>query len=256
MRAINLKPFELSDEMVKIKLKEKFPLIDLTDFEIDIPSATRLLHIICDISMNANEEMSASGQALAKALEREKIAPPALFGALLKSDDFYFQQALAAAPGLELKMLLFIAYSAMAPSLAYCARQLAARLFSNETPENQWDKGYCPICGSAPGMAMLQKEGRRVLVCSFCRHEWSARRIFCPFCENTSADALQYFMIEDDEEYRVDVCENCKRFIKTVDLRNVSRIIYPPLEQIATLHLDMKASEAGYINGLGVPVDS
>jgi FdhE protein len=52
----------------------------------------------------------------------------------------------------------------------------------------------------------------------------------------------------------VDVCENCKRFIKTVDLRKISRIIYPPLEQVATLHLDMKAAEAGYVSGLGISV--
>ena len=101
------------------------------------------------------------------------------------------------------------------------------------------------------GLAMLQNEGKRVLACSFCRHEWSAYRIFCPFCENTDSDTLQYFVVQDDDEHRVDVCENCKRFIKTVDLRKISRIIYPPLEQIATLHLDMKASEAGYVSGLG-----
>ncbi len=101
---------------------------------------------------------------------------------------------------------------------------------------------------------MLQDEGKRVLACSFCRHEWSARRIFCPFCENADSDTLQYFVTQDDDEHRVDVCENCKRYIKTVDLRKIGRIIYPPLEQVATLHLDMKASESGYISGLGIPV--
>jgi FdhE protein len=113
----------------------------------------------------------------------------------------------------------------------------------------------CISAVAAPrGLAMLQNEGKRVLACSFCRHEWSANRIFCPFCENTASDMLQYFVVQDDDEHRVDVCENCKRFIKTVDLRKISRIIYPPLEQVATLHLDMKAAEAGYVSGLGISV--
>ena len=251
-RTIDLTPLQLSDEIIKIKAQEKFPLIDITDFVIDLPAATTLLEEICKIAVNANEEMSASSQALAESLKADKINPEDLFSALLKGDDIYFQQVIKNTPGLELKVLLFITYSAIAPCLALFAEQLAS--YRPENDDDVWDKGYCPICGSAPGLAMLQNEGERVLVCSFCRHEWSARRIFCPFCENTDSDTLQYFVVQDDDEYRVDVCENCKRFIKTVDLRKINRIIYSPLEQIATLHLDMKATEAGYISGLGIPV--
>ena len=251
-RAINLTPLLLSDEILAIKAHEKFPLIDITDFVIDNPAATTLLDEICKIAVNADEEMSASSQALAESLKVHTTDPQELFSSLLKGDDIYFQQVIKDAPGLELKVLLFITYSAMAPCLALFAQQLAAYLPKDD--DDVWDKGYCPICGSAPALAMLQNEGKRVLVCSFCRHEWSANRIFCPFCENTDSDTLQYFVVQDDDEHRVDVCENCKRFIKTVDLRKIGRIIYPPLEQISTLHLDMKASEAGYISGLGIPV--
>ena len=251
-REIDLTPLQLSDEIIKIKAHEKFPLIDITDFVIDIPAATTLLDEICLIAVNANEEMSASSQSLSKSLKAHKTYPQDLFSALLKGDDLYFQQVIKDAPGLELNVLLFITYSAMAPCLALFAQQLATYLPQDD--DDVWDKGYCPVCGSAPGLAMLQNEGKRVLVCSFCRHEWSAHRIFCPFCENTDSDTLQYFVVQDDDEHRVDICESCKRFIKTVDLRKIGRIIYPPLEQIATLHLDMKATEAGYISGLGVPV--
>jgi hypothetical protein len=34
--------------------------------------------------------------------------------------------------------------------------------------------------------------------------------------------------------------------VKTVDGRKLARPVYPPLEQVATLHLDLKAAEAGY----------
>jgi len=38
-----------------------------------------------------------------------------------------------------------------------------------------------------------------------------------------------------------------------VDSRQMARTSYPPLEQIASLHLDIKASEAGYEPGLPLP---
>ncbi len=178
MRTINLTPLVLSDEIIKIKAHGKFPLIDITDFVIDIPAATILLDEICMIAVNANEEMSAGSHALVESLKADKIKPEDLFSALLKGDDIYFQQVIKDAPGLELKVLLFITYSAMAPSLAIFAQQLAAYLSKDD--DDVWDKGYCPICGSAPGLAMLQDQGKRVLACSFCRHECRGCPCGCP----------------------------------------------------------------------------
>ena len=41
-----------------------------------------------------------------------------------------------------------------------------------------------------------------------------------------------------------------KTYIKAVDRRNADRIIYPPLEFVATLHLDIKAQEMGFNSGI------
>jgi FdhE protein len=46
------------------------------------------------------------------------------------------------------------------------------------------------------------------------------------------------------------VCDNCKKYIKTLDTRKVERLIYPPLEQISTIHLDIKAQEMGFVPGI------
>jgi FdhE protein len=42
------------------------------------------------------------------------------------------------------------------------------------------------------------------------------------------------------------LCDTCRRYLKTVDTRTADRSIYPPLEALTTLHLDMKAKDMGY----------
>ncbi|MBW1772327.1 MAG: formate dehydrogenase accessory protein FdhE, partial [Deltaproteobacteria bacterium] len=91
--------------------------------------------------------------------------------------------------------------------------------------------------------------GGRKLVCSFCWHRWSAKRIYCPFCDSSQDKDLHYFYSEDEKEVRVDLCDHCKKYIKTLDTRKVDRLIYPPLEHISNLHLDIKAREMGFTPG-------
>jgi FdhE protein len=71
-------------------------------------------------------------------------------------------------------------------------------------------------------------------------------RIKCPFCGNEEQQTLAYFSIEGEERYRVDVCNECKRYIKTVDFRETREEANLDVEDIATLHLDMLANEEGY----------
>ena len=56
---------------------------------------------------------------------------------------------------------------------------------------------------------------------------------------------MSYFYSEEEKEYRVDVCDGCGKYIKTVDIRKTDRLLYPPLEQVSTLHLDIQAREKG-----------
>jgi len=145
---------------------------------------------------------------------------------------------------IDKQALSFLIYSAIKPSLARCADQVAAHL-----GDALWEKGYCPVCGSQPGIAFLGSEGDRWLSCGFCWHKWPVTRIFCPFCENKDSQTLHYFYSETENGYRVDVCDSCRRYIKTVDTRVIAYPIYPPLEQISTLHLDILAREKGLEGG-------
>lgn len=110
-----------------------------------------------------------------------------------------------------------------------------------------WTEGYCPICSREPKIGEIrEEEGRRFLFCTRCGFEWRFRRIKCPFCGNEEQQTLAYFTIDGEEKYRVDVCNECKRYIKIVDFRESKEEANLDVEDIATLHLDMLANEEGY----------
>ncbi|NIS62640.1 MAG: formate dehydrogenase accessory protein FdhE, partial [Proteobacteria bacterium] len=80
--------------------------------------------------------------------------------------------------------------------------------------------------------------------------------LMCPFCENTDHQTLRYFYTEREKAYRIDICDKCKRYIKTVDARQLAGEIFLPVEDIGTLHLDILAADKGFrretFNFLGI----
>jgi len=242
---IKIDPLKISEEMLALKKKEKFSLIDLPEFKIDSKAAVDLLERTCHIIEAANPDMADSARAIREAVASGVLDPLHLFTALLEADDAYFKKV-EKELGIEKKALAFVAYSSIKPSVVHCAEQLASYL-AGEPP---WHKGFCPICGSAPGFTQFEGEGQRVLFCGFCWHKWAVQRIYCPFCENKDSSSLHYYFSETEKEYRVDVCDRCRTYIKAVDKRNLDRTIYPPLEFVATLHLDIKAQQMGFKSGL------
>jgi FdhE protein len=127
------------------------------------------------------------------------------------------------------------------------ALEKVAEKYGKIIMETGWAEGYCPICGKEPKIGEIrEEEGRRFLFCTQCGFEWRFRRIKCPFCGNEEQQTLAYFTIEGEEKYRVDVCHECKRYIKIVDFRESEDEANLDVEDIATLHLDMLANEEGY----------
>ena len=122
-----------------------------------------------------------------------------------------------------------------------------AEKYSDIITNSGWDEGYCPVCGKEPKIGEIKDdEEGRFLFCNQCGFEWRYNHIKCPFCGNEEQQTLAYFAVEGDEKYRVDVCNLCKRYVKIVDFRGSGGKANLDVEDIATLHLDMLASEEGY----------
>ena len=139
-------------------------------------------------------------------------------------------------------LLGFLVEESLRPAL-----EVLSKKYRDSITGSSWSEGYCPICGREPKISELREEGgKRFLFCSQCGFEWQFRRIKCPFCGNEDQQTLAYFTVEEEEKYRVDVCNVCNKYIKAVDSRKTEKKPNLDVEDIATLHLDILADEEGY----------
>ncbi|MFZ0704542.1 MAG: formate dehydrogenase accessory protein FdhE [Candidatus Korobacteraceae bacterium] len=124
----------------------------------------------------------------------------------------------------------------------------AQSLASRQRMPADYSGAICPLCGSRSQFAVLRPEGdggKRHLACSLCLAEWEYRRILCPVCEEVDPFKLPYYSPEDPIAVRVEACDTCKAYQKSFDL-TVDGLIVPDVDEIATVALDLWATEHGY----------
>ena len=106
----------------------------------------------------------------------------------------------------------------------------------------------CPFCSARPVVAVLRGEGdggKRSLLCSLCATEWLYRRVICPGCGEENKDKLPIYLAADFEHVRVDACDTCQTYIKSVDLTKDGHAV-PLVDELATVALNIWAEEHGY----------
>jgi len=106
----------------------------------------------------------------------------------------------------------------------------------------------CPFCSRKPGMGILRQQGdggRRSLLCAFCLTEWEFRRILCPGCGEEDHKRLPVYTAEEFGYIRVECCDSCKTYIKSVDLGKAG-LAEPLVDEIASVPLDLWSQEHGY----------
>lgn len=146
-------------------------------------------------------------------------------------------------PGPAPEMLNEVLRWALRPFLARLADVLQQRVTFD-----QWRHGHCPVCGSHPELGVVTSSGERQLVCGRCQARWGFPTVACPFCSETSRDALVSFATPDGT-YRVTACRTCHRYLKSLDSRHANRPVMPSLDTIATLPLDAVVMQKGFSNG-------
>ena len=107
----------------------------------------------------------------------------------------------------------------------------------------------CPVCGSRPLLGVLRPEGdggKRFLVCSFCGEEWEFRRILCPTCGEEAEDKLPVYVADDTPHMRVEACDTCKFYLRTIDLTKDGRAV-PLVDDLAAIPHSLWAHEQGYL---------
>jgi FdhE protein len=231
-------PIRLKKEWKDLLAKEGFLLIEKKDFPLDIEASFSLFQSLCEIGKEANPYMAEQVRKIEENIGKNRINLKGLF-----KEGVYEEKVeqIAKELGLDKKVFFFLIHNSIRPSIEAAVEQLL-----NELNTETWTKGYCPVCGSLPQLSLLKEEvGKRFLVCSYCGCQWQTDRILCPFCNNKDQESLHYFTAEGEDTYRIDLCDKCHQYIKTIDLRTIGEID-PSLEDLATLHLDVIASQKGY----------
>jgi len=106
----------------------------------------------------------------------------------------------------------------------------------------------CPSCGGLPVVGLLREEGhgaRRSLVCGTCLAEWDFRRVCCPACGEASFQTLPVYTAEQFPHVRVEACDGCRCYLKTMDLTR-DGLADVVADDLASIALDLWAAEQGY----------
>jgi len=108
----------------------------------------------------------------------------------------------------------------------------------------------CPFCGGLPWIAARRSEAqadgaRRFLGCALCGEEWPLGRIRCPCCFEEDPTKLPTFGSEAHPSARIEACDACHRYVKSIDLTVDARAI-PEVDDLASVALDLWAREQGY----------
>ncbi|MCI0391288.1 MAG: formate dehydrogenase accessory protein FdhE [Acidobacteria bacterium] len=126
----------------------------------------------------------------------------------------------------------------------------------------------CPFCGRKPQLTALSNEtdipdlsgpdlsgpdlsggsvdgGRRFLICGDCLTAWPFQRVACVNCLEENPFKLSYYRAEAMPDIRVECCDTCRRYIKTIDLTRNNRCV-PTVDELAAIPLDLWAREQKY----------
>jgi len=144
------------------------------------------------------------------------------------------------APAAEPHDFLVLAF--LQPYAEFARSQVSLQIESSSS-------SICPFCRRKPACAILRPlgdGGRRSLLCSFCLTEWEFRRLLCANCGQEDNAKLPVYTAEAFPYIRVECCDTCQTYIKSIDLTKAG-LAEPIVDELAAVPLDLWAQERGYI---------
>jgi len=130
------------------------------------------------------------------------------------------------------------------------AEVLAARGIPPSPPAAS--KGGCTFCGGPAWIGCRRTAAgdagaQRFLTCALCAGERPVNRIRCPGpgCGEEDPQKLPHFQSERYPAVRLEACETCRGYIKSIDLTLDARAI-PEVDDLSSISMDLWAAEQGY----------
>ena len=127
------------------------------------------------------------------------------------------------------------------------AEVLASQGVTLERPRHE---GHCPACGNAAVVSVRREVpesmgAARSLACALCGTEWPFPRIRCAACQEQDPAKLPSFRTEAHPAVRIEACETCRNYVKSLDLTLDARPV-PEVDDLASLAMDLWAVEEGW----------
>ena len=185
---------------------------------------------------------------------RDHLADPAnlvgLARARIEGDRKHFENTSVQLGIGQTPSLLYISETVFGPVLRAMVHGLGKSL-----SDLAWDRGYCPVCGSAPSIAQLARPesegsehlvgggGKKYLHCSLCGHDWHFKRNVCAACGNEDSETREIFYQENVRRERIEACRKCGRYMLVVDMREFATPPHLDVVQMGLVHLDIAARE-------------
>jgi len=236
--SVQVDPVKFNKNGKGLPAEERLSPVGKEDFPFDLEASIDLFQSLCRLGNAANPHIASQVEKIEQALHDGTMDLEALFTG--GGQDQAIEQV-AADRELDKQVLSFLVRSSTRPSIEAGREQLRGEL----DPET-WRKTRCPVCGSLPTLSLLRGDGgMRYSLCSCCGYQWRIDRLSCSVCGSKEQGALHYFCGEGEDACRIDLCDTCHHYIKTIDYRNLEESD-PSLEDLATLHLDVLAVQKGY----------
>jgi FdhE protein len=202
------------------------PLLHGAHLALDAELSRSLLRRLADAAGVALGGDIDAREAIRAAIERDE-------GALAE---------MAERCGTSIDAFALLAQVAAMPALRAAARALP------DAGARASQRGYCPVCGAWPSLAEIRGiERERRLRCGACGADWALPLLHCAFCDELDHEKLGSLHAEGEEHLRrVETCESCHGYLKTVTTFDALSMRALLLVDIATIPLDLVAQHRGY----------
>jgi len=227
------------------KLRSGIPA--LTGEPVPLPTEVIRPSLIALCRALADGSRSEATWQIRAAVEERRLDAAALLTLALRREQAALRVA-ATRAGLGHDLLWLIADLAVSP---FVHLQLH-RLFAGVSAASllgvalaQWTHGYCPLCGSWPGLAE-RIDGRTLLRCGFCAAAWDAPVSGCLYCGETGDRTSTLTPDASRPARTVGVCAACRGYTKTVAAACATPFPLLAIADLDSMDLDLAAMHAGF----------
>jgi FdhE protein len=236
----------LPPKYLAAKLARGVPALAGEPIPVPVPVVRPTLLQLCD-ALTAGGAGEATAH-IREAIDGNKMDAGSLLTTVLHRDQAAVRTG-AAHRGLSPDLVWLVAELAVSP-FAHALQRMIFASAGAGTPElaaavDDWNRGYCPACGSWPAVAEVAA-GHRTLRCSFCASAWEPKTYACIYCEESGEPFVTAAPDAERKDRRLELCSTCGGYLKTLDVPELSPFPLLSISDIETTDLDVAAMEHGY----------